>query len=185
MYWTDLYTQWTRERTTSEQLELRDSHTIACQVTSSALRLCTVWHTSLPETLVPTYQTAQCHTAHDNILIIQPATQRQRNEADTIYVRMTTHLLSSYNQRSICWVLVRDIGASLPARPKLYDAILRHTLLIRPPSGVKLCDATNNTRWGTAKCRLVILSSNKPPNGQRKKTKTDKNFTPSMSLNPS
>jgi hypothetical protein len=44
--------------------------------------------------------------------------------------------------------LVGDTGASLPARPKLYDVILRHTLLIRPPSSVKICDVTNNTVGG-------------------------------------
>jgi len=63
----------------------------------------------------------------------------------------------------------------------MYDAILCHTLLICPPSGVKTCDAKNNRRWAAARSSLVLFCSKKPPNGYIQKPKTkSKIFAPSM-----
>ena len=61
--------------------------------------------------------------------------------------------------------LLGETGASLPEAPKLYDMILRLTLLICPPPGVKICRSKNNTRWAAARSSLVFFCSKKPPNG--------------------
>lgn len=63
----------------------------------------------------------------------------------------------------------------------MYDVILRHALLVCPPSGVKKCDAKNNTRWAAARSSLVLFCPKKPPNGHIQKPKTkSKIFAPSM-----
>jgi hypothetical protein len=114
----------------------------------------------------------QCHTAHDSnfiFLIIQPATQHvastntRKNDNTVYFLAISNTVFAEFWSATL---------APAFRRVRNYTVILRHTLLIRPPSCVKICDATNNTRWAAARSRPVAFCSNRPPNGSRQNPKT-------------
>ena len=188
-YCTDFYPQWLYEVLLPNSWYCEVHTALPAKVMVCLATLHTLAHkfagnvgTDIPNRTVSHCTRQQLHLHHSFYQL--------RDVRETWQVHSTSGwqhaLLFSFQQRSICRVSVRRHWRQSSARPKLYDVILRHTLLIRPPSGVKICDVTNNTRWAAARSWLVLFCPNKPPNGHRHKPKIkSKISSPSMCLNSS